>query len=60
MKSMYSNLVVGQGEIVTDRYPNTFTEDFNDLMIPVPGFATQHCTVLTIVGANRSASDLAI
>ena len=60
MKSMYSNLVVGQGEIVTDRDQNTFTADFNDVMILVPGFATQYCSVLTIVGANRSASYLAI
>ena len=60
MKSMYSNLVVGQGEIVTDRYWNTFTEDFSNLMILVPGFATQYCTVLTIVGADRSASNLVI
>ena len=60
MKSMNSNLVVGLGEIVTDRYRNTFTVDFNDLMITVPGFATQYCTVLTIVGADRSASNLVI
>ena len=60
MKSMYSNVAVGQGEIVTDWYRNTFTADFNNLMLPVPGFATQYCIVLTIVGADRSASNLAI